>query len=253
MNRKAVYSTLVALTTAAAVSLVGCGRGEDVAAPGPSVTASPSRSASATPSATQTPTKPAPTPSTSPSATKPAPSTSTPAATTPPATKPAPGTTAPQPTKPAPTKPAPTAPVITTKTVAIAYTTVTKYDATMTKGTSKVTQAGVNGSKKLTYTNGTLTSTVIVKQPVSKIVVVGTYVKPVTKRPASASVTSKSISGGWAECRYAVYNPDGANFTFTPKVNGVAIYTDSDSYAGTIPYSAQLGNQTTVSCSFSIS
>ena len=81
----------------------------------------------------------------------------------------------------------PSGPVITTetevKTVSIAFKTEQKEDPTILEGETEVVQQGVKGSKeityKVTYTDGVETSRkkvseVVVKQPVNKIIAVGT-------------------------------------------------------------------------------
>ena len=81
----------------------------------------------------------------------------------------------------------PSGPVVTTKTevetVPIAFKTEQDEDSTILEGETNVVQQGVNGSKeityKVTYTDGVETSRkkvseVVVKQPVNKIVAVGT-------------------------------------------------------------------------------
>jgi hypothetical protein len=73
------------------------------------------------------------------------------------------------------------------KTEAIAYETITQNDSTLAKGTSKIVQNGVNGERTITYkvtlVNGKeisreVVSNVISKNPINKIVKVGTYVAP---------------------------------------------------------------------------
>lgn len=68
----------------------------------------------------------------------------------------------------------------------VEFTSKTKYSSAMLKGTSKVTQKGVNGTKTVVYkdkvVNGvvessTVESETITKQPVTKITTVGTLVK----------------------------------------------------------------------------
>jgi hypothetical protein len=82
-------------------------------------------------------------------------------------------------------------PVITTKTEtetqSIPFQSTTVNDSSLTKGTTKVTTVGVNGSEtltyKVTYTDGNQTdkqllNTTIVAQPVTQVTSVGTYVAP---------------------------------------------------------------------------
>lgn len=84
-------------------------------------------------------------------------------------------------------------PVVTTKEVteteAVPFTSTTVEDPSMTKGTSQITTAGVNGTKTLTYlvtysdgvqTNKVLKTEAVTIQPINQITTVGTYVAPVT-------------------------------------------------------------------------
>ncbi|MEH7381743.1 G5 domain-containing protein, partial [Bacillus sp. JJ1533] len=104
--------------------------------------------------------------------------------------------------------PAPKKDSITTKTTtateSIPFQTVTQNDANLEKGKTVVVQNGSNGTKtityKETYTNGTLTSKDVVsssvtKQPVNKIVKVGTKVVQAAPTKLSAS-QAHSILGG---------------------------------------------------------
>ncbi|MDB5169162.1 MAG: type 3 domain protein [Candidatus Saccharibacteria bacterium] len=88
-------------------------------------------------------------------------------------------------------KPAKHVPVITTKTVTeaqpIVFESTTVEDAATAKGTTKITTAGVNGVKTLTYeltltdgkqTNKVLKSEAITQPPVTQVTTVGTYVAP---------------------------------------------------------------------------
>jgi hypothetical protein len=63
---------------------------------------------------------------------------------------------------------------ITSKRVSIPYSTVTSKDPNLAKGKTKVLRAGANGLKELTYTDGELTATKVIKKPVSKLVAIGT-------------------------------------------------------------------------------
>lgn len=109
----------------------------------------------------------------------------------------------------------PAAPLIVTrikvKTVSIAFKTERRENPNILKGETKVVQQGVNGSKeityKVTYTDGVETSRkkvseVVVKQPVNKIVAIGTK-KEVVQVPEPeesepngevAGVATKSLS-----------------------------------------------------------
>lgn len=80
-----------------------------------------------------------------------------------------------------------------TKDVAISYTTEVKYTSSLRQGASKVSRAGVKGTKKVVYRerleNGKVVSTekvseTVTKQPVSKIILKGTKVgKIVSEAP----------------------------------------------------------------------
>ncbi|MEH7381967.1 G5 domain-containing protein [Bacillus sp. JJ1533] len=92
----------------------------------------------------------------------------------------------------------------TTATESIPFQTVYQSDANLEKGKQVVAQNGSNGTKtityKETYTNGTLTSKNVVsssvtKQPVNKIVKVGTKVVQAAPTKLSAS-QAHSILGG---------------------------------------------------------
>lgn len=93
---------------------------------------------------------------------------------------------------------------ITHKTVVetqtIPFTSTTYNDATLAKGTTKVTTAGVDGTKTLTYdityTNGkqtakTLKKTEITKNPVNQVTTVGTYVAPTQPKAQPQPQTAK--------------------------------------------------------------
>jgi|GEM_PF-3003907 Uncharacterized protein conserved in bacteria len=68
---------------------------------------------------------------------------------------------------------------ITVKRVTVPFTTVTKKDPDLAKGKTKVLRDGVNGIKEVTYTDGKVTATKVIKKPVSKLVAIGTKtVKP---------------------------------------------------------------------------
>lgn len=89
------------------------------------------------------------------------------------------------------------------ETESIAFKTVTKNDPNLDKGTTQVSQQGIKGTKLLTYevtyTSGVETGRVLVKEevikkPVNKIVLNGTYTPPVIQ--ASASNCDPNYSGG---------------------------------------------------------
>ena len=102
----------------------------------------------------------------------------------------------------------------------IPYGTQTQYSDSMNKGTSKVSRAGVNGKKeltyKVTYVNGKeesreLTKEEVIQEPVNQIVVYGTKVVP---------------TGPTVVSRQNVYDCDGSG-------HGYTIVTYSD---GTVKY-----------------
>lgn len=85
------------------------------------------------------------------------------------------------------------------KTETVAYKTVKINNSTMLKGTTKVTQSGVNGAKtvkyKLVYVDGKLTgkeviNTIITKSAVNEIVAVGTKVKTTTTTSTTTTTTA---------------------------------------------------------------
>jgi hypothetical protein len=91
-----------------------------------------------------------------------------------------------------------------TETESIAYQTVKKNDPTMEKNQTRVEQQGQNGQKQNTYTvkrvNGvdvskTLTSSTVVKQPVNKIVDVGTKIVVYASGKASYDSYQKPLTG----------------------------------------------------------
>ncbi|MEH7383374.1 G5 domain-containing protein [Bacillus sp. JJ1533] len=104
--------------------------------------------------------------------------------------------------------PAPKKDTVTTKTTtaseSIPFLTVYQNDASLEKGKQVVVQNGVNGTKtityKETYTNGALTSkdiisTNITKQPVDKIVKIGTKVVQAVPTYLSSSQAHSILSG----------------------------------------------------------
>jgi len=114
-----------------------------------------------------------------------------------------------------------------TEIQAIPYGSETVNDATLAKGTSKITTAGVNGSRtltyKITYTNGKQTkkqlmSNTVTIQPVTQVTSTGTYVASPAPTPScsngsyinSAGDTvcspSSSPSGATAKCGDGTYS-----------------------------------------------
>lgn len=132
------------------------------------------------------------------------------------------------------------APAITTKTVdetqAIPFESTTANDATLAKGTSKVTTAGVNGVSTLTYkvtysdgaqTKKELVSQVITTPPVTQVTSVGTYVAPL--QPTCPNGTYVNTYGNTVCSPYASSSaPAGAT---AQCVDGT--YSFSQSHSGT--------------------
>ncbi|GEM_PF-158851 len=90
------------------------------------------------------------------------------------------------------------------KTESVAYKTVRVNNSTLAKGTTKVTQAGVAGTKttkyKLIYSNGVLVDkqaieTVVTKSPVNEIIAVGTKVATVAKTTTTTNTTTNTNTG----------------------------------------------------------
>jgi len=61
------------------------------------------------------------------------------------------------------------------------YSTVTRKDSSLAKGTTKVVRNGVNGKRIDTYSDGTKVSSTVVRKPVNRILTVGTRTKRVPK------------------------------------------------------------------------
>lgn len=97
-------------------------------------------------------------------------------------------------------------PTVTTKTETetqtIPYDSTTVNNSSMDKGTTKITTAGVNDSKtltyKVTYTDGKQTvkqliNTTVTAQPVTQVTAIGTYVAP---SPAPTSMRCTPLTNG---------------------------------------------------------
>ncbi|HEY7413779.1 MAG TPA: G5 domain-containing protein [Ktedonobacteraceae bacterium] len=109
----------------------------------------------------------------------------------------------------------PTAHVTTkqvTETQDIPFSTQDVTDSSLLKGQTKVTQAGKDGVKtltyKVTYTNGqqtskTLISSAVTTQPVDQIVTIGTYVAPA---PTPVPTSSQSSAPAPAQSCYPLTN-----------------------------------------------
>lgn len=125
-------------------------------------------------------------------------------------------------------QPAAKQPVITTKQVSethpVAFTTVTKDDATLSAGQTKVTQEGKDGVETfvytVTYTDGieshrALASQSVTTQPTQKIIANGTYVAPASSSSGSGYTNvdgnhvaspSSDPTGASAQCRDGSYS-----------------------------------------------
>ena len=86
------------------------------------------------------------------------------------------------------------------------FETIEKQDGSLNRGTTKVETEGVNGSQRVTekirYTNGEITKSVIVgsevtKEPVNKVVLVGTKVSGYYSGSYSGGGTYKETAGKW--------------------------------------------------------
>jgi len=131
-------------------------------------------------------------------------------------------------------------PVITTKTVTetevIPYASTTVNDATLAKGTSKVTTAGVDGTKsntyKITYSDGNqtkkdLVSSTTTTQAVTQVTSIGTYEAPAA--PSCSNGTYVNSAGNTVCSPYASSStPAGAT---AQCVDGT--YSFSQSRSGT--------------------
>ncbi|HEY5442652.1 MAG TPA: DUF3761 domain-containing protein [Candidatus Saccharimonadales bacterium] len=136
------------------------------------------------------------------------------------------------------------APAVTTKTEtetqSIPFTSTTVQTASLAKGTSKVTTAGVNGSETLTYTvtytdgqqtDKQLTNTTVTVQPVTQVTSVGTYVAPPPPAPAPSCPNGTYVnSAGNTVC--SPYSSPSAPAGATAQcVDGS--YSFSQSHSGT--------------------
>lgn len=110
----------------------------------------------------------------------------------------------------------------------VRYSSKTSYSSALEKGTSKVTQKGVNGTKTVTYrdkvVNGTVKSTtvekeVITKQPVDEITTIGTFVKAVA--PARIQKNAKPISELTLPSKYSI-GENGAPTSYKYTITGKA-------------------------------
>lgn len=76
----------------------------------------------------------------------------------------------------------PVQPVVTTETATVPFEVVYENDATLPAGEQTVSQQGKNGQKRLTYTDGVLTSEEVLVEAVPQIVKVGTKAADVTSQ-----------------------------------------------------------------------
>lgn len=114
-----------------------------------------------------------------------------------------------------------------TKPEDIAFQTENKDDPTFDKGQTKVQQEGKNGAKetkfKVTYTNGKETarekiSESVTVQPVSKIVLTGTKVKPVVKSTPAPTYSTPAPAP----------TPDSPKSSCDPNYSGACVPIASD-------------------------
>lgn len=110
----------------------------------------------------------------------------------------------------------------------VRYSSKTSYSSALAKGTSKVTQKGVNGTKTVTYrdkvVNGTVKSTtvekeVITKQPVDEVTTIGTLVKKTVT--ARIQRNSKPISELTLPSKYSI-GENGAPVSYKYTITGKA-------------------------------
>lgn len=108
---------------------------------------------------------------------------------------------------------------IVKETEAIPYDTVTREDASLAKGSSRVEVEGVDGERidtyEVTYKDGVelsrkIVSSEVAKPAVNKVIVVGTYVAP-TPAPATNCQNGTYVnSAGNTVCRPSSSNTGGA-------------------------------------------
>lgn len=113
-----------------------------------------------------------------------------------------------------PVTPTPTATMtsvvtITTKRITVPFATISKEDPTLAKGKKVVVRAGVKGLNELTYTDGKLTKTKVIKKPVSKLVSIGT-------KPAEPWLSDKQCGDRHNPfVRVTVNDPDKVGYRLT--------------------------------------
>lgn len=128
--------------------------------------------------------------------------------------------------------PTPTSsPVITTKlfteTAPIPFGTKTATSASLPKGTSSITTAGVNGVETKTYTvtyvdgvesTRVLKSDVVTTRPIAQVTTVGTYVAP----PAPAAPAAPPAAPAAPSCTNGTYVNSAGNTVCSPEVSSSA-------------------------------
>jgi len=150
---------------------------------------------------------------------------------------------------PAHSEPKTIQPVITkstvTETAQIAFSKTTFENASLAKGTTKITTAGVNGVKtsiyELTFTDGKQTDKTLVKEevttpPITEVTARGTYVAPVaTPPPVTAAPKSDCDPNYSGACVPNVYPSDvdcaGGSGNGPYYVQGPVNVIGSDRYA----------------------
>jgi uncharacterized protein YabE (DUF348 family) len=138
------------------------------------------------------------------------------------------------------------APTVTTKTEtetqSIPFTSTTVQTASLTKGTTKITTAGVNGSQTLTYqitdtdgqqTDKKLISTTVTLQPVTQVTSVGTYVAP-TPAPAASCPNGTYVNSSGNTVCSPYSSPSAPSGATAQCVDGT--YSFSQHRSGTCSY-----------------
>lgn len=130
-----------------------------------------------------------------------------------------------------------------TLTKTVAFQTEKKNDATLNKGEQKVLQAGVNGSKDVTYSviyendvevSRSVVSEKITKDATSKIVAIGTKEAPKTEATTSTGETRTGVATfyyGPTNAASHIY-PKGSVIKITNTSNGKSITVTIDDYGG---------------------
>ena len=120
-----------------------------------------------------------------------------------------------------------------TKTEAVPYESVERNDNTITSGERRLSIAGVNGERTITYevtyirgeeTARTELKREISKEPIAQVTLVGTYVKPAPRPAASVAPQSSSSSGVVKMSRTSICHAPGTTY-----YNQTKNYTSYDS------------------------